>query len=261
MRLVIAIGILLLATATLAGTSDWDGQRPVLSIPYSYVPTGTENPTNVAIFRDNLPWEETTDDDILMANSIAFTVFNSGFIGSVDLAPFDKIILSNNQSLSFFNTVSANVDWFETFVDAGGCLLMGLAHFEGDLPEGLLLPGGYNLAVFAPTNTVTIVDSDHEVFNLPNLVSEEEMQGWGASSHGDLNTPFASMALVMNAGVTMGPALSQVPLGNGWIIATTLTYQWHAASYNFAENLVLYLPSGIVATEQTTLGAVKCLFR
>jgi len=261
MRIVIAIGILLLATAALAETSEWDGQRPVPSIPYSFTPNGTDNPTNVAIFRDQMPWGGSTDDDILMANAIAFTVFGSGDIGSVDLAPFDKIIISNQQPLTFNNTVSTNKAWFDGFVDAGGILLLGLAHYEMDLPVGLTMPGGYNLAGFATNNIVTIVDSDHEVFTIPNLVSEEEMQGWSFSSHGDLNTPLGSMALVMNAEFSSGPALAQVPLGNGWIIATTLTYQWSGASYNFAENLVLYLPEGVVAIEATTLGAVKCLFR
>ena len=261
MRIVIAIGILLLATAALAGSSDWDGQRPVPSIPYSFTPNGADNPTNVAIFRDQMPWGMTTDDDILVANGIAFTVFGSGDIGSVDLSPFDKIIISNQQPLTFNNAVSANAAWFDAFVDAGGILLLGLAHYSVDLPEGLSMPGGYNLAVTEANNFVTIVDPGHELFTIPNLVGEEELESWSFSSHGDLNTPLGSMALVMNAEFSSGPALAEMPLGNGWIIATTQPYQWSGASYIFSENLLLYLPEGVVAIEPTTLGAVKCLFR
>ena len=261
MRIVIAIGILLLATAALAGTSVWDGQRPVPSTPYSYMPSGADDPTNVAIFRDQLPWGESTDDDILMANSIAFTVFGSGDIGSVDLAPFDKIIISNQQPLAFNNVVSVNKAWFDSFVDAGGILLLGLAHFLVDSPVGLPMPGGYEFLGLGSNDFVTIVDPEHQLFTIPNLISEGELQGWLNSSHGDLNTPLGSMALVLNADSTTGPALAEMPLGNGWIIATTQPYQWSGASYNFAENLVLYLPEGVVAVEQTTLGAVKCLFR
>jgi hypothetical protein len=75
MRQVIVIGILLLATAVMAAPSyEWDGSQPVPSVPYSWAPDGVRNPTNVAVFRDNLPWGSSRDDDILMANSVAFTV-------------------------------------------------------------------------------------------------------------------------------------------------------------------------------------------
>lgn len=261
MRFVIAIGILLLATATMAGTPDWDGQRPVPSIPYSFTPNGTDNPTNVAIFRDQMPWGLSTDDDILVANGIAFTVFGGGDIGSADLSPFDKIILSNQQPLDFYNLVSTNKAWFDSFVDAGGILLLGMSYYTDDSPVGVPMPGGYEFLGNGTNEIVTILDPGHELFTFPNLVSEGELQGWFSSSHGDLNTPLGSMALVMNADFSSGPALAEMPLGNGWIIATTQPYQWSGASYIFAENLVLYLPEGVVAIEQTTLGAVKCLFR
>lgn len=262
MRIVIAIGILLLATATLAGTNDVDSIRPVPSIPYSYQPSGSGDLTNVAIFRDQLPWGSWADDDILVANSIAFTVFGGSDIGNVDLSAFDKVIISNQQPLAFNTLIGDNAAWFEAYAEAGGVVLLGLAHyFPGDIPEGLPMPGGYMVAEMGGNDIVTLVDSEHEVFTLPNMVSEGEMQGWGWTSHGDLNTPFGSMPLVMNAEFTSGPALAELALGDGWIIATTLTYQWNGANPNFAENLVLYLPKGVVATEHMALGAVKCLFR
>lgn len=261
MRVFILIGILLLATTTLASTNEWDGQRPVPSTPYSYAPSGVSALANVAIFRDVLPWDSTFDDDILMANSIAFTVFGSGDIGNVDLGPFDKIIISNQQSLEFNTIVSNNRDWFDAFAENHGVLLVGLAHYSGDIPLDLPMPGGYSFVASGCNEVVTMVDSEHQVFTIPNSVSESELQGWGCSSHGDLNTPLGSMALLMSDDYTTGPALAERALGNGWVIATTQPYQYDGASFNFAENLVLYLPAGVVATENMAFSGIKCLFR
>jgi len=244
MRQVIVIGILLLATAVMAAPSfEWDGSRPVPSVPYSWAPDGVRNPTNVAVFRDNLPWGSSTDTDILTAHSIAHTVFGSGSLGNVDLSPFDKVIISNQQEASFCNAVAANAAWLEAYADAGGVVLLGMAHyFPGYMPLNTNYGGGYELVLEAGNNTVVIVDPGHEVFNIPNVISSAEMQNWNYSSHGDLNMPTGSMMLVLNGDATSGPALSEMPYGNGWFIATTHTYQWAGASYNFAENLVLYLP-------------------
>ena len=261
MRTIIVIAVLLIATGVVAGSNEWDGRQTIYSVPYTYTPQDTQILANVAIFRDQLPWGYSTDDDILIANSIAFVVFGSADIGSVDLTLFDKVVISNQQSSAFNDIVIANASWLEQYVQSGGLVLLGLAHYSGDLTEGLLLPGGFTFLGSGCYDLVAIDDPGHKVFAEPNIISTAELQGWGCSTHGELNIPAGATTMIVNAEFITGPALSEVKLGDGWIIATTQPYQYGGASYNFAENLLLYLPSGSVATEQKSFGTVKSMFR
>ncbi len=262
MRYVIVFAVLLMATAAFAGTStEWDGQRAIPSTPYSYVPDSGLALTNVAIFRDNLPWGSTADDDILVANAIAFTVYGSGDIGSVDLSPFDKVIISNQQAMAFNNIVSANAGWFDTFASGGGVVLLGMAHYFGEIGIGSPMPGGFSMAAEDCNNVVTIMDTGHEVFNVPNAITDGDIQGWNCSTHGDINVPGGGMILLQNADLTLGAGVAEVAVGAGRVIASAQPYQFLGSGSAMGQNLVLYDPQGVIAVENQTLSDVKALYR
>ena len=260
MRVMIAVLIVsLLAPLALADTTE--GPRPPASTPYSYVPDQVRNPTNVAIFRDDLPWGSMADDDVLINNGIAFTVFTSADISLVDLSAFDKVIISNQQALFFNQMVADYAGWFEAYVEAGGCLQLGMAHYFGDLPLNTAWPGGYMLTAESGNNFLTINAAAHPVLTAPNPVTLGDLEGWNYASHGDINDPAGSLSIISNNEFTFGTCLSEMPYGLGYITATSQPYNWVGAGNPFAENLVLYSPCGGVATETQTWGAVKSLFK
>jgi hypothetical protein len=230
---------------------------PVRVEPYSWSPPGgPDNPTNVALFQNNLPWGSNTDANVLAANFIPFTVFNSGAMGSANLAPFDKILLSNQQDFGYTNAVITNRAWFENYVSGGKCILNGMAHFFGDLPIGAQYPGGVSLALEAGNQIVSIQQPAHPLMTTPNPIGGAQLNNWNFSSHGDLAN--GGLTIVQNADFSQGPCLTVKPLGSGSVTSTTQPYQWSLADAAFAENIVLYSPcGGATPVEPATWGAIK----
>jgi hypothetical protein len=233
---------------------------PIYVEPYSWAPAGgADNPTNVALFQNNLPWGSNTDANVLAAALIPFTVFNSASLGSANLAPFDKILLSNQQDAGFTGAVIANRVWLENYVSGGKCLLNGMAHFFGDLPIGAQYPGGVSVALETGNNNVSIANAAHPLMTTPNPIADAMLDNWNFSSHGDLANGGAT--IVQNADLSQGPCLTVKSFGSGEITSTMQPYQWGGANAQFAQNIVLYSPcGGATAVEAATWGAIKSVY-
>lgn len=268
MRLLTCKFTLLMCLALTVATppvSAGNSTTPSLSAPvaaryYSYVPPGVDQPANVALFQDEVPWGNQVDETILIDYGIAFTVFGSDDMGFVDLSPFDKVILCNQQRAAFVNAVLASKDWFNAYVSNGGCLLLGLAYRFGDIPVNTDLIAGFGLAIEAPNESVSIELPGHDVINFPHSPGDYELDGWSDSSHGDLLMPGAAMGIVSNND-SSGMALAECSWGNGYVIATTQPYQWDYADPLFAENLILYMPCGAIPVEPSSWGSIKSAYR
>ena len=126
------------------------------------------------VFQDALPWDSDTLQQVLANNGIAFDLVGSAEMATIDMADYEVVFVSNDQSQTFYDRYAASADRFESYVDGGGFLWFGAAGWGwnyGD-PSGLVLPGGVTVSgpVFEDQNVV--VQVDHPIMTgVPNPFS------------------------------------------------------------------------------------------
>ena len=240
------IGIVLIAAALgAAGTS-----VNSMGVPSpSAFRAGTEavkDISNVAVFQDYDPWGFTAITDILDAHSIPYTLYGMSDLGSVDLSQYDKVIIADNQTYDFYVAVSANSGWLEDYVNNGGCLLLELATFGDYDPSGLVFLYDISLIHYPTSTTYENVDRvvpDHEVFNVPNPIDDNELDNWSSSSHGYFTAyPEGTSVLAMNVDDETPCMIEYRPAGTVVAHVMPVEWAWGLGYSCILENLVLYCP-------------------
>lgn len=184
----------------------------------------------VAIFQNNNPWDMTSNQDVLTANGISYTIYSSAQIGVVDMSGFEKVVISSDQSTAFYTAVEANRAWFENYVNNGGILEIhatdGGWGGGGFWPTGAL-PCGFTWT-FNPGNTVDIALPGHEILTTPNIITDAELDGWRASYHGYFSGYPTGSQIILTEGDTgsANPVLIVTPYGSGCVIASGQTLEW-----------------------------------
>jgi hypothetical protein len=211
------------------------------SIEVTPSPEPASSVTLVALFEDYDPWGYSIEDQ-LAASSISFTTYRSSDMGEVDLTPYTKVITASVQGDTFWDTLAGNKTWFEDYVSQGGVLEMHLCAQENRTAWGKVFPGGF-VTVFGGTNTISIVDTTHPVVNIPNKITDQDLDLWGGSAHGKFSTIPAGATVVLTDTETGKPVFVEAKLGNGTIIATTQTVEFRAGvGYPaFLENMILFM--------------------
>jgi hypothetical protein len=163
-------------------------------------------------------------------------------MGVVDLTPYTKVITASVQQDTFWDALAGNKTWFEDYVSQGGVLEMHLCAQESHNAWGKVFPGGFVTAV-GGTNTISIVDTTHPVVNIPNKITDQDLDLWGGSAHGNFSTIPAGATVVLTDTITSKPVFVEAKLGNGTIIATTQTVEFRAGrGYpEFLENMILFM--------------------
>ncbi len=202
----------------------------------------------VALFRDRVPWDKNMTEPILVNYSIPYTVYNSTDFGSVNLDPYQKVIIASDQTTNFYDLLAGNASWFESYMSNGGILLLSVCDEgwgSGDWNESLLWPGGLNKTE-AFTNNVTFSLMGHPVLLNPFGIEDDELDSWGWSAHANFNTSLLPIGTIniLKDGATGSPILIERSYGSGYVIATGQTIEWNQY-YNYTKllvNLVLYNP-------------------
>jgi len=206
----------------------------------------------VAIFRNVLPWGRNATEPILDMYSINYTVYDSSYIGIVDLSPFEKVIIESDQDQTFYNTLGLNISWFESYATNGGILEIHAADggYNGGTWEGLyLMPGGINQTQIA-LNNITINLPLHPILSYPHIITDTELDNWFFSAHGYFNTyPGISKEILLD-GNTLAPVFLELDYGQGTILITmqTLEYGYDNGYSNLLENLILFDPDALMIT-------------
>jgi branched-chain amino acid transport system substrate-binding protein len=197
--------------------------------------------TLVALFEDYYPWGYAIED-YLAASGISFTTYRSSDMGEVNLTPYTKVITASVQGDTFWDALAGNKTWFEDYVSKGGVLEMHLCAQENRTAWGKLFPGGF-VTAWGPTNTVSIVNTTHPVVNIPNKITDQDLDQWGWSAHGNFSTIPAGATVVLTDTNTGKPVFVEAKLGNGSIIATTQTVEYIARDDypEFLGNMILFM--------------------
>jgi len=215
---------------------------------YAFINSSVGTIENVAIFKDNEPWSITPDptETILTSHGISYTVFNSSDIGNVDLSNYDKVIISSDQTDSFYDAVESHLDWFEDYAANGGQLEIHAADNAWHNGNWSIMPGGFT-HYEGYYNTTDIAIQGHPILIYPNVITDDELDYWYYSTHGyflDGLPGGSKVVLTTNVNGSNEPVFVISPWGDGCIMITTQTLEW---AYNngdsvFLENVLLYCP-------------------
>ena len=200
---------------------------------------------SVALFRDNLPWNVNSTEPILAKYNISYMVYDSLDFGSVDLSPYQKVILASEQVQAFYDRLEGNITWFEDYATNGGVLELHAVDRKGNYHNGTwnqyLYPGGIN-----KTYNVEEVDNSinmpiHPFILKPFLLNESQVDGWIGGEF----TVYPSHAREILLGPNSDPILLEFSYGSGYIVASTQTLEYNAnwkGTQQLYENLIMYDP-------------------
>jgi len=190
----------------------------------------------VALFKNVDPWQSTANEEVLSKYDIPYSVFTSRDFGRANITKLSKVIIASDQDPDFYVDMNAYRWWFEDYVEAGGMLEVHAADrgwnggsWIGQLPGGLTWFSEF-------TNLLTIVDPIHQVVNIPNPISDTELDNWDSSSHGYVVNYPASPRIIIKQQYNDRPAYSEFNYGAGMIVVTSQPLEW---AYRWDYSLIL----------------------
>jgi hypothetical protein len=197
-------------------------QVPILGLSSSNMSSFSNN--QIDSTSANLDWID-PNERIMQNWGIPYTIFRSADIPTVDLTPYCKSIIASDQTIIFYQAISANRTWFESWISSGGILEF---HGASDLTNAWseeTMPGGFSMAFFT-TEDVSIYNDVLLLFNRPNMITEPELDGWFHSAHGSLiDLPADTQNLVKHEEADQ-PAAVKFDMGQGCVLATLQTLEW-----------------------------------
>lgn len=222
-----------------------------------------EQPANFLLIQDQQGWGFNTWIEILNNNGVPYDVINSGSIGATDFGPYDKILTPGQQPDNFYFAIQNNQAKFEGYMGEGGCVTFETANYFGYPNEQITWPGGFMAVINGGSNTLQVDTYDN---CLMEGVNEAELQGWNYSAHGiHTNLPGGHVSVLTTLdGSPNGSCAGWFPLGSGGAFITHQPNEWgygFGFSPNYVPNLALCTCGEPTATETTSWGSVKALYK
>ncbi len=172
----------------------------------------------VLIIQDYYPWGHSSINQVLDAHGIGYDLLDSSQMATIDLSPYELVIIPSVQGTAFYNIWNTNIARFEAYVEDGGALWLSLTTY-GETP---LSPGGV-INTLDAENYNDILELTHPwVAGVPNPM-------WGSSaSHNSFTNLYPGSVAVAQAQMTGNATLVDYEMGPGRILLTgqTLEIAW-----------------------------------
>jgi hypothetical protein len=258
-KLLLAGVALAMATTAFAASSDYYENNQVTE-PYTW--DGAQ-PASILLIQDQPGWGFDSHVQILISCGIPYDIINSAQIGATDFSGYDKIVTTGQQPDNYYTAIDTNSAKFEDFMNAGNCISFETANYFGGMNEFITWPGGFTAVINQGANQITIDNADNCVLNGVTL---GELQGWNYSAHGiHQNLPAGYVSYLSTVdGFPPGSCMGFFPWGAGGAYISHQPLEWaYGFGYTttFPRNFDCCECGVPVATEPTTWGNVKALFR
>ncbi len=194
----------------------------------------------VAVFKNVDPWSNPSNEEALDLYNVPYVTVSSKDFQSVNLSQYIKAVIASDQNQMFYDAMNASRWWFEDYVRNGGILEIHAAddgwhggHWIGPLPGGLQWE-------ILETNYVAIVNRTHPVVNTPNVIRDNELDGWWWSTHGCFaGYPYNSRVVIVED--SGRPVYLEFEYGAGLVVVSGQTLEWaYSQGYTFMlENSLL----------------------
>lgn len=186
---------------------------------------GLSGDSTILVIRDAHPWNVNIEQYIQTNFGIVPDVITSSQIASTNFGLYDVIITAGNQSVSYYNTLSAQSAKFTTFAGNGGIVLYMLANYSVNT---MTMAGGVNMVYGNAENQNMIVQSSHLIVQgLSN-----PLNGGNANANYMTNLP-AGSRIITRTNLSGSPTTAEYELGSGLVIATGMLWEYHSTTPGF----------------------------
>jgi RHS repeat-associated protein len=192
---------------------------------------------DVLLIKNKNPWDSSANEIVLSDLGISYKVVTIESATSMDLSNYKLIIVANDQNDDFYRTLSKIRTELELFVMNGGTLLYGICDAGwGSGYSDLSIPGDIQLGNVDYQKYNYIVDTNHPIVtglltNEPPLTNSQLYNNYASHRYFELSSLPSDTNIILNAGDNK-PTLIEYPMGNGIVIASTLTWEHSYSTYS-----------------------------
>lgn len=188
---------------------------PALHLP------GATNSRRALLVQDSAPWGNSSNEQVLAANGIAYDVMGSSQFSSTALSSYALVILASEQSPSYYSNLAAAKDKIDAFVRDGGCLEVHASSYPG-YASYVVLPGGMTTIPQTSISNTVLLPAHPLVAGVPPVFS-----GYYPSHSAFDHLPVGARVVTTN---DYGRAtLVEYRFGAGTVIASGQTLEYYHA--------------------------------
>jgi hypothetical protein len=189
---------------------------------------GLSGDSTVLVIKDNNPWGVNIEQYLATNFGVTPQVITSSQIAATNFGLYDIIIAFGDQPSAYYNTVSAQVAKFNTFVDQGGIMLYLLGNYGA---TSVSLAGNASIVYGNGESQNLIVLSNHPI--VQGLTNP--LQGSNANVCYLSNLPVNSR-IITRTNISNVPTTAEYEVGSGLVIATGMLWEYHSlnSSYNIS---------------------------
>ena len=186
----------------------------------------------ILLIEDDYPWDSDANSVVLNEIGESYNIVSTSDFMNVNLWDYDLVIFANDQSFSTYNNYASFREYLELFADMGGVIVFGAGDYgwaDGNLTEEL--PGGVKKSHDYSYNNY-IVDASHPIVtgvltDNQTLTNDDLYEYYCSHNTFIEDTLPAGANVILRSSDDNYPTLVEYPIGNGWIIASTLTWEFN----------------------------------
>ncbi|GFP75392.1 DUF6531 domain-containing protein [Clostridium fungisolvens] len=197
----------------------------------SFMQSNVAAAADVLLIQSTRPWNTDTNEVVLNKLQMAYTKVDIDTAKNLDFKNYKLIIVANDQNDQFYRGLSNIRTKLEQYVISGGSLLYGVC--DGGWAIGysdLLIPGDVRLLPTAYRNNNYIGDPTHPVVTGAltkgqPLKDSDLYSNYASHRIFDKSSLPYDTKIILNASNNSEPTLIEYPIGDGKVIASTLTWE------------------------------------
>lgn len=225
----------------------------------------------VILIQDNLPWSSEANSTVLTQLGVPFVTVSTSDLDSLELWDYDMIVMANDQTMATYQNYKSFKSNLDDFANFGGVIVYGACDegwasgtIQVDLPGNVKKAHGYHYNNYVADNTHPIVTG--EMTDQQVLTDSDLYHNYCSHTYFVEETLPKDSKVILRSSVNDAPTLVEYQFGNGYVIASGLTWEhnyiYHTYGGSFSlksmDDLFAYalsLCNGFIAsTDKMTIG-------
>lgn len=196
------------------------------------LPKNVNTSERILLIQDRLPWDQRTNTIVLDEIGEPYRVVSTNEFLNVNLWDYDVVIFANDQTFTTYQNYSQFKEYLELFAEMGGVIVFGAGDYgwgngalTAELPGGVTKTKNYSYRDYVSKSNHPIVTG--ELTN-DGVLTDDDLYEYYCS-HGSFiesSLPVGHQ-VILRASNDDAPTLVEYPVGNGLVIASTLTWEFN----------------------------------
>lgn len=186
----------------------------------------------ILLIQDALPWNSDANTAVLDEIGQPYNVVSTSQFLNTELWNYDLVIFANDQSFRTYSNYAIFKEYLELFTQMGGVIVFGAGdlgwasgEISAELPGGVKKVKNYSSHDYISDQLHPIVTG--ELTNDGVLTDKDLYEKYCSHNSFVENSLPKGSKVILRASNDKAPTLVEYPIGNGTIIATTLTWEFN----------------------------------